>query len=200
MNMNEEYVNNIKNRSELRYFLGLLIRLGKYVKFAFLRKVARKKGAIIGNNTNITWNIAYRANKNLIIGEDCVIEAKHFDLRGGKIIIHNHVVINKEVSIIRVSHHIDNDDSFASKYYSDLHIKSYSWLATGAKILPQVTCIDEGSVVGAYSVVVKNCAPDGVYAGNPAILVRTHNTRFTNICLCSLQGGDLKYYIKARKL
>lgn len=46
------------------------------------------------------------ANSNLIIGDDCAIDAKSLDLRG-KIIIGNHVIINSDVEIIRVSHHID---------------------------------------------------------------------------------------------
>ena len=95
-----------------------------------------------------TWKLARRANKNLVVGEDCSIETANLDLRfgGGKIIIHNHVIINKEVQIIRVSHHIDDNTEFSTRYFPDLHIGSYSWIATGTKILPQVTNIAEGCV------------------------------------------------------
>lgn len=200
MNLPQIYINEIRKRGTIHYYLGLVIRSILYIKFAFFRWIARYKGATIGNNTNISWKIASKANKNLIIGDDCVIEAEYFDLRGGKIIIHDHVIINKEVSIIRVSHHIDDDRTFSTKHFPDLHIYSYSWIATGTKILPQVTCICEGSICGAYSVITKNCDTNGVYAGNPARFIRKHNTRFDNIVVCSLQGGDFLLYKKARNM
>lgn len=196
----QAYINSVKDRTTKRYIVGLLIRFVKNIKFSIFRKVATYRGASICDSSNITWKIAKNANKNLIIGEDCVIEAEYLDLRGGKIIIHDHVVINKEVAIIRVSHNIDNDRCYSTRYFQDLNICSYSWLATGCKILPQVTIIDEGAICGAYSVISKNCEPDGVYVGNPAKCVRNHNTRFDNLVVCSLQGGDFKAYKKAREL
>lgn len=195
----EKYLDQVKSRTTLRYYIGLIARLYLSIKFSFFRWVARRKGAKIGDNTNLSWNIVRMANSNLIIGEDCAIEAQHFDLRGGKIVIHDHVIINKEVTIIRVSHNIDNDEYFTTKHFPDLHIYSYSWIATGTKILPQVTHIAEGSICGAYSVISKNCEADGVYVGNPAKLIRKHNTRFSKLVVCSLQGGDYNIFKKARE-
>lgn len=199
MKIPEEYLNQVRSRTELRYYIGLIARFYLSLKFSFFRWIARKKGAIIGDNTNLSWNIVKIANHNLIIGEDCAIEAEYLDLRGGKIIIHDHVIINKEVRILRVSHYIDNDEHFSTQHFPDLHINSYSWIATGTKILPQVTQIEEGVVCGAYSVIAKNCKADGVYVGNPAKLIREHNTRFSKLVVCSLQGGDYNLYKKARK-
>ena len=41
------------------------------------------------------------------------------------------------------------------------------WICAGCTILPGVT-IGEGCVIAAGSVVNKDCAPDGLYAGVPA--------------------------------
>ena len=47
---------------------------------------------------------------------------------------------------------------------------------------------------GAFSVITKNCEQDGIYVGNPARMVRKHNTRFKDIVVCSLKGGDYNVY------
>ena len=73
MNIPNEYIDRVKQRTLFRYYMGGVIRLIKYLKFAMIRQVAIYNGAIIGKNTNLTWKIAKNANKNLIIGDDCVI-------------------------------------------------------------------------------------------------------------------------------
>lgn len=142
--------------------------------------------------------MAKKANENLIIGTDTIIETDNLDLRS-KIVVGDHVIINKDVVVIRVSHYIDDNTLFQTRYYPDLIIEDYSWIATGAKILPQVDRIEYASVCGAYSVIVKNTQKMGVYGGNPAIKIKEHNTSFCDLVVCSLVGGDLRYYTKARK-
>ena len=46
-----------------------------------------------------------------------------------------------------------------------------SWIGAGAIILPGVT-IGEGCIIGAGALVNKDCEPNGIYAGNPARLIR----------------------------
>jgi len=116
----------------------------------------------------------------------------------GGVKISDFVIINKGVSIIRVGHYIDDCPTFATRYYPDLKIESYSWLCTGCRILPSVETIREGTVVGAYSVLTKDTEQMGVYAGSPAILRKRHNTKFEDLVVPSLMGGDFVYYIKAR--
>lgn len=191
------YIKNIKSRSFARFIIGLLNRSLKYARYGVIRCYARLRGATIGQNTIITWKLAHRANSNLVIGDDVVIETDDLDLRS-KIIVKNNVIINKNVTIIRVSHYIDNDTLYRARYYPDLVINSYSWLATGCKVLPSVLCIEEGAICSAYSVITKDCERMGVYAGNPALLIKHHNTIFYDLVVPSLKAGDLLYYIKAR--
>ena len=147
----------------------------------------------LGGGTIISWKLAKRANSNLTIGEDCCVEAYDFDLRG-KIIIGDHCIINKKVEIIRVSHYIDDDHQFTTRKYDPLRIGSYSWLATGCKILPSCCLIEGNCVIGAYSVCVKDTQENGIYSGFPAKLIREKNCKFDELVVVSLMGGDFIQY------
>lgn len=57
----------------------------------------------------------------------------------------------------------------------EIVIESDVWIGTRVMVLPGVT-IGHGCVIGAGSVVTKNCQPYGIYAGNPARFIRS---RFT---------------------
>ena len=83
MIISKDYENKVKSRSTLRYYIGLMVRFSFNIKYCFFRWVARCNGAIVGRNTLLTWKLAQRANRNLVIGEDCVIETANLDLRTG---------------------------------------------------------------------------------------------------------------------
>lgn len=198
VNIPKQYFDKISNRNLFRFYLGLIPRILIFIKYAFFRQVVRFRGGFIGDDSIVSWKLARKANKNLIIGSDCIIQSFNLDLRS-KIIISDHVIINKDVSIIRVSHHIDDDTTFSSRYYHPLKIESYCWIATGAHILPSVQNIASGSVIGAYSLLVTDSQPMGVYSGNPAKFLRSHNTKFEDLIVVSTMGGDLRYYLKCRR-
>jgi maltose O-acetyltransferase len=50
-------------------------------------------------------------------------------------------------------------------------ISNGCWIGARSIILPGVT-IGSGSIIGAGSVVTKDCGPNGLYCGSPAQLVR----------------------------
>lgn len=193
------YINRLSQRTFAVNVIGLFVRIVYFTKYLGIRLIARLRGAKIGHNTILTLKLAFKANENLVIGNDVVCKTEDIDLRS-PVIIKDNVIINKGVSIIRVSHYIDNDKRFTSKYYKPLTIESYSWLATGCRILPSCFFISCGSVIGAYSVVCKNTEQQGVYSGNPAVLIRRHNTLFVDLIISTLGGGDLRYYYKTLKL
>lgn len=192
----EEYKYRIKRRSKIHYFIGLVARIRIYLKFAINRRIAVLRGAKIGDSSIIPFSLAIKANKNLVIGNDCILETSNLDLRS-PIEIEDHCIINKDVQIIRLSHYIDDDALFQTKYYPDLIIHSYTWLATGCKILPNCCNIAKGSVVGAFSVLSQDTEECGVYIGFPAIKKRTHNTLFDKLVVCSLMGGGFKKIYKS---
>ena len=55
-------------------------------------------------------------------------------------------------------------------------IKSYSMIGSRALLLAGTT-VGEGAVIGAGSVVTKDCEPWGVYVGNPATFRRNRDKK-----------------------
>ena len=50
-------------------------------------------------------------------------------------------------------------------------VKNDVWIGTKVTLLPGIT-VENGCVIGAGSVVTKDCEPYGIYAGNPAKLIK----------------------------
>lgn len=197
MTLPQYYIDGIKERDSFRYFKGLVIRLLLNLKYSLYRNCARKKGASIGKNVIIPLKLALKANSNLIIGDDVICETSNLDLRG-KICIESYNIINKDVSILRVSHFIDDDNKFTTRYYPELTIESYSWLCTGCNILPNVTTISKGSVISAFCILSHNTNEMDVI-GKDGNFHRKHNSLFKDLVVPSLKGGDYYYYKEARK-
>lgn len=70
----EVYKQNIQSRSTLHYILGLVVRWKQNLKYEKARRIARKKGAIIGEGVIIPITLAKSANKNLVIGNHVSIQ------------------------------------------------------------------------------------------------------------------------------
>lgn len=187
-----EYRTNIKNRSKVRFFVGALARIKKYIINTYIIWLARKNGAIIGTHVTMPYKLAKRANKNLEIGNHTSIQTHLIDLRI-PIKIGNYVIIGSDVEIITVSHNIDSID-WEHKYYG-IEIEDYCWLATRAFILPYCRKISYGSVCAAGSVVVKNVENMSIISGNPAKILRKRKTVHSDLCVESLLGNDLMTYI-----
>lgn len=193
-----DYIRNIKKRSLSRFYIGLLIRFWYFCKFGIIRRIARMRGATIGADSIIPYKLAKNANRNLIVGDDVICETSSIDLRG-KVNIGSKCIINKNVQILRVSHFIDNNRKFATRYYPELTIEPYTWLCTGCRILPNVTSVARGSVVSAYSILAKNTQEMDVI-GSSGDVLRKHNTVFDDLVVVSLKGGDFRSYLHARKV
>ena len=67
-------------------------------------------------------------------------------------------------------------------------------------VLPSCRKINYGAVCGAGAVVVNNINEMSVVGGNPAKFIKERKQVHKNLVVCSLLGGDLKVYIKTRKL
>lgn len=85
----EEYVN---SKSKLRWILGSIMRLRTYLRYQNRVRLARKKGALIGESVVIPMQLAKRACPNLSIGNCTSIQSSNIDLRN-KVIIGSHVII-----------------------------------------------------------------------------------------------------------
>jgi len=152
--------------------------------------------AAVGENVQISDRASFYGINRISIGDDvriddfCVLSAGI-----GGIAIGNHVHIAVFSSLIgagniklsdfcnissRVSIYSSNDDysgatltnpTVPSEYtgvtHADVFLGKHVIVGSGSVILPGVT-LEEGVAVGALSLVTKNCAAFGIYAGNPA--------------------------------
>lgn len=154
------------------------------------------KGAVIGKNCFIPLKLALRANSNLHLQDHVIIETYNLDLRE-KISIGSSVIINKEVTILRQSH--DVDDSRFRTTGSSLIIHDYSWIGTKSMILPGCTVVKYGCVLGAGSVLAKDTPSEMIImVGNPARPARNRLNVPSELIVEALQGRDFNTYLRAR--
>lgn len=190
------YTQKIQSRTFFKFLIGILPRFYNHFCAEINRKIAQINGASIGKNSYVTLSLALKSNKNLVVGNSTIIETSHLDLRD-KITIGNHVILNKNVTIIRASHKVDSKDF--ETISSALFINDFVWIATNAAILPSCKEIAKGAVIGAFSVVTKSILDEKVIvAGNPANLIRKRENVYSNLVVESLQGRDFTTYLKSR--
>lgn len=190
-----EYEKDIKSRSQLHYLLGLAIRWKQHFKYAKAVRIARKRGATIGEGVIMPIELALKANKNLIIGNHVSIQTSKIDTRAS-VRIGDNVIIGANTEIITVSHNIDSPE-WEHKYYGII-IDDYAWLPTNILVLPSCRHIGRGAVVSSGSVVVKNVDDMSVVGGNPASEFKKRECVHSNLVVESLLGGDYERYKAAR--
>lgn len=135
------YERNVQDRSRLRYVAGLIVRWKQNIKYVRARRIARKRGATIGDGVIMPVSLAKRANKNLIVGSHTSIQTDKIDMRS-PVRIGEHVIIGSGTEIITTSHNIDSPD-WEHKYYG-ITIEDYAWLPTNVLVLPSCRKIGMG--------------------------------------------------------
>ena len=190
------YEKNVQDRSTLRYYLGLIVRWKQSFKYRKAVKIARKKGATIGEGVIMPLSLARKANKNLNIGSHVSIQTDKIDLRS-PVHIGNQVIIGGGTEIITTSHNIDSPD-WEHKNYG-ITIEDYVWIPTNILILPSCRKIGYGAVIGSGSVVVKNVESMSVVSGNPAKEFKKRKCVHSALVVESLLGGDYKIYKSIRR-
>ncbi|MBD3797011.1 MAG: acyltransferase [Campylobacterales bacterium] len=166
-----------------------------YIFQSYLQSLARNKGATIGRNCYIHPGLLKKANSNLSVGCDTIINSDKFDLRC-KIKIGNNVIINSGVKIITASHNHNSIEYETT--YKEVALQDYCWIATGATLLPGSE-VGYGAIVGAESVIRGRVQDMSIMIGNPAVEVKKRLNVHSNLVTSSLQGMDFEYYVQARK-
>ena len=187
--MYESYQKAMASRTTCHYLKGWLIRGVNNVRYAFVRSVARRNGATIGEAVVLPLSLARQANGNLTVGNHVCIQTDKLDLRN-PICIGNHVIIGAGTEIFTTSHNIDSP-SFEQKDYG-ITIEDYVWIAGKVIILPSCRHIGLGAVVGDVESM-------SVVGGNPAQEFKKRKALHTDLVVESLLGGDFDAYREARK-
>jgi maltose O-acetyltransferase len=145
------------NRSPSKGNLKRLISLfnccgeGTYIEQGFFCDYAEKIS--LGNRVFINVNCTMLDGGLISIGDDCLI--------------------GPNVQILTVNHALSPKKRLEkASYISDVNISKNVWLGAGVIILPGVN-IGEGAVIGAGSVVTKDIEANNLYAGNPALKIRS---------------------------
>jgi maltose O-acetyltransferase len=102
----------------------------------------------IGDGTFINYNCVFENNRNIEIGDNCFI--------------------GMEVLFCAVTHEIGPEEARAGKTLGlPIKVENGCWIGSRTTILQGVT-IGNGCVIGAGSLVNKDCKPNGLYVGVPA--------------------------------
>jgi chloramphenicol O-acetyltransferase type B len=127
-------------------------------------------------------NVRFPDGRNLDIGNFCSIAEDVVIFLGGE---HNTKSLSTYPFDHRMSWPVTNDSSISK---GNVSIKNDVWIGKGTVILSGIT-IEDGAVIGAYSVVTKSIPPYEIWAGNPA---RKRKERFDLATICKLQ--EMKWW------
>lgn len=162
----------ISERIRAKYY-SFSFDIGNGCSFGKLRFHDCEKDSIkIGKNVTIYRYTELCAKRNLpiIVGEGSFINQR--------CIVRANTTIGKKVNIGPNVMFITDDHELGTKErragasrFPPINIGDGCWIGASSTILGGVT-IGEGTVIGAGSLVNKDCEPNSVYAGVPAKLIR----------------------------
>lgn len=128
-------------------------------------------GVRIGENVNICPH-CFIGNSDLRIGDNSFVNYNVWFNTAGGIDIGTNCNIAYGVTFVTSTHEIGNRERRSGTPISErIVIGDGTWVGANAIILPGVR-IGEGVIIGAGSVVTKNCEANCIYAGNPAKKIR----------------------------
>ena len=134
----------------------------------------------IGNNCRIDDFCVLSAGEGGIVLGDYIHIAVYTSLIGaGTIILSDYCNLSSRVAIYSSSD--DYSGTFMTNptvpsqitnvKHADVYLGKHVIVGSGSVILPGVT-LEDGVAIGALSLVTKNCKAFGIYAGNPAKLIK----------------------------
>lgn len=135
------------------------------------RRLLRLAGFRIG--AKVTGLKQFRSQSNRVsIGDGSFVNTGCQFEGFGHIEIGRDVFLGPQVMILTSTHDIDEDGTVErNPTAKPVRIGNRCWLGARATVLPGVT-IGEGTIIGAGSVVTRDCKPGAVYVGVPARQLR----------------------------
>jgi maltose O-acetyltransferase len=119
------------------------------------------------------WAGAILRSKNIKVGSGVFINVGFFHDGYDSLTISDNVRIGQFVRILTATHEIGppQQRGLVEVMGRPVEIGRGCWIGCGVIIMPGVT-IAPGCVIAAGAVVTRSTEPDGLYAGNPAMLTR----------------------------
>ncbi len=155
----------------------LVFKFSPRICFSWRSMLLRLMGAKIGSNCKIYPKVKIWLPKNLIIGDGVIIGDESNLYNIATITLASEVTISQEAFLCTASHNIESQNR--ELVSSPISIERGSWIFAGAFISMGIK-IEEGSIVGARSVVIKNVAAFNVVAGNPAKVIKKRKVDWLN--------------------
>jgi maltose O-acetyltransferase len=154
-----------------RDFLANIVAANPLLPSSVRTFLLRCYGLTIGKTTFIA-PCCFFGSKRISIGVHCRLNRGCF-LDRGPIVIGDNCYLGMQSLICTSTHEMGPSSQRAGKYIDkEIVIGDGCWIGARSIILPGIH-IGAGTVIGAGSVVTKNCDGDSLYCGNPARLVRT---------------------------
>ena len=138
------------------------------------RLVLRTFGAKLGAGARVHGSAAVWLPANLELGENVLIGPGVRLYNQGRITIGPTSVISQRAHICASTHDV-HDPSF-QLVLRPVTIGANCWIAAEAFVGPGVTMADR-SVLSARGALFRDTEADGIYQGNPAILIKQRNLR-----------------------
>ncbi|NBW75688.1 MAG: putative colanic acid biosynthesis acetyltransferase [Sphingomonadaceae bacterium] len=138
------------------------------------RLVLRGFGAKIGRGVRVHSSVRIWLPVNLELGDFCLIGPGAHLYNQGRIVIGARSVVSQGAHICASTH--DIADPHFQLLLRPVTIGEQAWIAAEAFVGPGVT-VGDRAVIGARAALFEDAAPDGVYSGNPARLLKQRGLR-----------------------
>ena len=147
----------------------ILFRLCPFSFSALKCSVLRAFGAAIGRNVTIKPDVKITFPWKLTVGDHVWLGEECWLLNLERIVIGSNVSVSQRAFLCTGSH--DYKKTTFDLITMPIKLEDGVWIGAGCWVGPGVTA-ESHSVLTAGSVATKNLAANGIYRGNPAVLVK----------------------------
>jgi acetyltransferase-like isoleucine patch superfamily enzyme len=116
----------------------------------------------------------HKPTSELLVGRNVVFQKNSMIDCSARVEIADNVVFSRGAIVFTHAHNIHNKSGswrIQGETVHPIQIRTDVWVGARAMIMPSVSMVGEGAIIGAGSVVVKDVEPYTIVAGNPAHVI-----------------------------